>query len=111
MLDPKIRQLLLSEAGNYLDCDAYISDLALPEVWGDAPEVDIPPERVELLGRMYDIASATIPGLLETYGLSQTNFARYFDIPLRTVQDWCRGEHKCPQYVATMAAEILSRDA
>lgn len=110
MLNPKIRQLLLTEASNYSTKDAYIANLASSLIWRDAPEADITPERVELLGHIYDIASATIPGLLETYGLSQTNFARYFDIPLRTVQDWCRGEHKCPQYVATMAAEILSRD-
>lgn len=111
MLDPKIRQLLLSEARNYPDRDAYISDLALSSIWGDEPDADIPPERVELLDHMHDIASATIPGLLETYGLSQTNFARYFDIPLRTVQNWCGGQRECPQYVVTMAAEILSRDA
>lgn len=110
MTDPKIRQTLYQEAANYGSLDAYASDLALSSLWGDAPDETVPPERVELLETIYDAAHATIPGLLRTYGLSQSSFARYFNIPLRTVQDWCSGRRVCPPYVVAMAAEILAKD-
>lgn len=103
-----IRATLYGEAHNYTDRDAYISDLALSSIWGDAPDADIPAERLELLGRIYDAAHATVPSLLEQHRMTQTDFARYFGIPLRTVQDWYAGRRACPSYVLTMAAEILA---
>lgn len=45
--------------------------------------------------------------LLATYGLSQTELARRFGIPLRTVQNWCGGQSKPPQYVLEMIKTIL----
>lgn len=51
---------------------------------------------------------ATIPDLIKKYGMTQTGFARRFNIPLRTVQGWCIGERTCPPYVIAMAAEILA---
>lgn len=103
-----IRATLYSEAHNYTDRDAYISDLALSSIWGDAPDADVPADRLELLGRVYDAAHATIPSLLEQYHMTQSAFARFFSIPLRTVQDWYAGRRACPPYVLTMAAEILA---
>lgn len=111
MMNSKARQQLFAEAANYADRATYISDLVLSPIWKDAPGADIPPARAELLGIIYDAATATIPGLIEAYGLSQTNFARYFNIPLRTVQDWCSGRRSCPQYLIAMAAEILAKSA
>lgn len=110
MTDPKIRQTLYQEAANYDSCDAYVSDLALSSIWGDLPDETIPPERVALLETIYDAAHATIPELIAQHGMTQTGFARYFGIPLRTVQDWCNGRRVCPPYVVAMAAEILAHD-
>jgi DNA-binding transcriptional regulator YiaG len=31
--------------------------------------------------------------------LTQTEFGNYFNIPMRTIQDWEAEKHKCPEYV------------
>lgn len=110
MADPKTRQWLFAEAANYTSREEFISDLALSSIWGDAEDSMIPPERLGLLGMIYDASHATIRDLLSAYHLSQSDFARYFNIPLRTVQDWCGGKRTCPPYVLSMAAEILANN-
>lgn len=49
----------------------------------------------------------TIRELLDTYHLSQTAFSQRFGIPLRTVQDWCRGLRTPPAYVVRLIEEAL----
>lgn len=106
-LTPFIRSTLYVEAGTYADRDAYISDLALSSVWGDA---EVPAERLALLGGIWDGAHCTVPELIKKYGMTQTGFSQFFNIPLRTVQNWCGGQRECPSYVAAMASEILAMD-
>ena len=50
----------------------------------------------------------TVKDILSEYGLGQTALARRFNIPLRTVQNWCGGQNTPPDYVITMMDEILS---
>lgn len=107
ILTPFIRSTLYAEAGTYADRDAYISDLALSSVWGDA---EVPAERLALLGGIWDGAHCTVPELIKKYGMTQTGFSQFFNIPLRTVQNWCGGQRECPSYVAAMASEILAMD-
>lgn len=107
-LTPIIRSALYAETGAYADREAYISDMALSSIWGDAEDAEVPAERLALLGGIWDGAHCTIPEVIKKYGLTQTGFAQYFGIPLRTVQDWCGGRRECPPYVAAMAAEILA---
>lgn len=45
--------------------------------------------------------------LLADHGISQTELSRRFDIPLRTVQDWCAGRRTPPPYVVTMLTKLL----
>jgi DNA-binding transcriptional regulator YiaG len=52
----------------------------------------------------------TIKDICERYGLSQTNMAKRFDIPLRTVQDWHAGRRTPPDYVVSMMVELLELD-
>lgn len=106
-LTPFIRSTLYAEAGTYADRDAYISDLALSSVWGDA---EVPAERLALLGGIWDGAHCTVPELIKKYGMTQTGFSQFFNIPLRTVQNWCGGQRECPSYVIAMAAEILGKN-
>lgn len=103
--------LLYAEARNYTDPDAYVSDLALSSMWGDAEDAEIPADRIALLRRIWDDTHCSIRELIERYGLTQSAFSRHFNIPLRTVQDWYSGRRKCPPYVITMAAEIIAREA
>lgn len=46
--------------------------------------------------------------LCREHGLTQRALAERFDIPLRTVEDWCTGKHKCPEYVVQMMKYILN---
>ena len=80
-LTPAIRAALYAEAGAYADRDSYVSDMALSSVWGDAKDEEIPAERLALLGGIWDGAHCTIPELIEKYGLTQTGFAQYFNVP------------------------------
>lgn len=48
--------------------------------------------------------------LLALSGMSQTAFAKYFGIPLRTVQNWKAGVNKCPDYVIALMAYKLDNE-
>ena len=51
----------------------------------------------------------TVRDLCEFYGVSQTELARRFEIPLRTVQDWHAERRTPPTYVVNMLEELLLR--
>jgi DNA-binding transcriptional regulator YiaG len=53
----------------------------------------------------------TVKEILEASGLTRQQLSERFNIPLRTVQNWCvpGGEHReCPVYVRQMMQEILN---
>lgn len=102
--------LLLAEAPGYTDRDAYVSDLSLSSIWGDGEDDPIPPERIDLIGRVYDALHSTLPELLQIFGMSQTAFAAHFGIPFRSVQNWYLGTRKCPPYLLPMCAKLLMLD-
>jgi DNA-binding transcriptional regulator YiaG len=41
---------------------------------------------------------------------TQNIFAKYFDIPLRTVQNWKAGVRKCPEYLIKLIDYKLSAE-
>ena len=49
----------------------------------------------------------TIKELCTEYGLGQTELARRFNIPLRTIQNWHAGVRNPPDYVVSMMDELL----
>lgn len=49
----------------------------------------------------------TIRNICEEYAYGQTDLAKRFGIPLRTVQDWYRGVRNPPPYVIQMLDELL----
>lgn len=51
--------------------------------------------------------TTAIAALCKRYGLSQTELARRFEIPLRTVQDWHAGRRTPPDYVVSMLHRLL----
>lgn len=44
----------------------------------------------------------TIKSFVIASGLSQRAFAEALGIPLRTIENWCSGARKCPDYVVNL---------
>lgn len=49
--------------------------------------------------------------LCREHGLTQRALADRFGIPIRTVEQWCTGKRKCPEYVVQMMAYILQLES
>lgn len=52
----------------------------------------------------------TIQELREKTGMSRPDFAEYFGIPYRTVQNWERGERECPGYLFALMKYKLEKE-
>ena len=55
-------------------------------------------ERVERSKLSGDIAES-IMALRKCAGLSQSDFAEQYNIPVATIRDWEQGRRKCPEYM------------
>ena len=106
-----IYQTCINEAQSYTDRDAYVSDLALSSIWGDE-EGEVPQERLEWLGQLWDAVRRSVKDIARDAGMSQRKLAERFAVPYRTAEDWC--SRSCPIYVRLMMQEclgLLRRDA
>ena len=101
----KLFNTLWTAALDCADRDTYVSDWALSSAWGDAPEADVPADRVEELGHLWDAAHLTIRDIRAHTGLSQAAFAVQYCIPRRTVETWESGDRQCADYVRLLLAE------
>ena len=88
--------------------DAYVSNWTLSSIWGDDPESDIPQDRIDYLGRIWDVAHMSVREICKAAKMSQVALAQRFCIPYRTVQNWCGDVSKCPDYVRLMMARLLN---
>jgi DNA-binding transcriptional regulator YiaG len=52
----------------------------------------------------------SIKEICQKYGLNQTQLAKRFGIPLRTVQNWHEGKREPAPYLIPMIEEILTAD-
>lgn len=43
-------------------------------------------------------------------GMTQKEFAEYFEIPKRTIEDWDRGASKCPVYLLNLIEYKLKNE-
>lgn len=103
MINPKLRALLFDAARSATSLDAYLSDYALSSVWGDAPDAEIPTERIRFLSTLYEATHTTVPALLAKYNLNATQFAHAFGLLPRTVQRWVAGTAPVsPQLLAAL---------
>ena len=53
----------------------------------------------------------TLKELRELSGMTRTQFAEYFDIPYRTIQDWELGNRECKQYFIDLMEYKLRKEA
>lgn len=96
---------IFSDALAASDRDAFVSDWALSSAWGDAEGAEIPADRIEALGSIWDAAHLSIADIRRASGLSRPAFAEHLLIPYRTVQDWELGNRTCPDYLRLLLAE------
>ena len=51
----------------------------------------------------------TVKELRTKSEMTQKEFAEYFEIPKRTIEDWDRGVRKCPEYlIALMEYKLIN---
>ena len=101
----KLFNTLWTAALDCADRETYVSDWALSSAWGDAPEADVPADRVEELGHLWDAAHLTIRDIRAHTGLSQAAFAVRYCIPRRTIENWESGDRQCPDYLRLPLAQ------
>lgn len=97
----------LSEVENYSDKDAFVSDLALSDILENEETADIPSERIEWLGELWEAYNRSIKDIAKAANLSQRKLAERFGIPYRTVSDWATGKRSCNVYLRLMMQECL----
>ena len=99
--------ILVGEATCYADRDSFVSELALSSMWEDDETSEIPPERITVIGEIYDACHRSVRDIVAAAGMTQRAFAERFCIPLRTIEDWCVGKRECAVYLRLMMQECL----
>lgn len=99
--------LCVAEVYNYSDRDAYVSDLALSSMWGDAEEAAIPQDRIDSLSHLWDACNRSVKDIAAAAGMSQRSLAERFCVPYRTMEDWCTEKRACKLYDRLMMQECL----
>ena len=61
-------------------------------------------------GHSMENEKKTVNDLRAETGLSQCDYAIYFGIPVRTIQDWEQGRRKPPVYLIDMMERILKNE-
>lgn len=108
-MTPKTRNIAYSEAFSHSDIDAYISDMALSDIWPDGPDVETPAtviaDRVVQLRRLWNIAHVPVRQLLGCRTMVQA--AEELCMPYRTLQQWCAGDRPIAPHLRLWVAEML----
>lgn len=104
MMTSKQYHFCVTEAANYKDMDAYVSDLALSSIWEDD---NLPDSRRQTLRSVYAATNRSVREIVSAAGMTQAAFAEAFCIPLRTVENWCTGCRECPLYTRLMIQKCL----
>lgn len=98
--------ILFSEALASENREAYISDCALSSIWGDDPGSEVPDERIQQLGELWDAAHMSIQDICRSAKMTQRDLSRRFAIPYNTVSNWFREVSKCPDYTRLMLLQL-----
>lgn len=94
--------IFFSEALASENREAYVSDWSLSSIWGDAPEDDIPEERIQQLGELWDAAHTSIRDICSRLGISQRTLSYRYGIPASNIYKWTGNVYKCPDYIRLM---------
>ena len=107
MLNAHDFAMIWGEAIQTADRDQYISDWSLSSIWGDDLEDYIPPDRIEMLGKLWDVAHMSAKDIRSHTEVSQRKFADAFGIPARSIENWEGGQRDATPYVKLLLAHAL----
>lgn len=96
---------LYHDAQDQPDLELYINEYGYPDYFNEISED--PDKVVAALTDIHRVAHMSLRDLISASGMTQNAYARYFDIPLRTIENWATGKRSCPEYVKLMMSEIL----
>lgn len=85
----------------------YISDWSLSSIWWDDLEDDIPAERIDILGKLWNVAHMSTKEMRAREGVSQRKFADAFGIPARSIENWDGGQRDTTPYIKLLLAHAL----
>lgn len=91
------------------DRDTYVSEWSTSSIWGQAEELtdeDLLAIAAKL-GNIWDVAHMSVKDICKAAGLTQAELAAKICAPKRTVENWCAGANKCPDYTRLLIAEKL----
>lgn len=86
---------LYSEALSYNDIDMFTAERG----WQDWMDNYTPEKVAKMLLSIYELATSTIKEIRENRKISRAKFARDFQIPIRTLEDWDANKREAPAYV------------
>ena len=66
------------EADNYQDRDAYVSDMALSSIWEDTTSDEIPAERLDAVGQIWDAAHKSVKQIAADAGMTHGSWQSAF---------------------------------
>lgn len=95
------------EAMTYTDRDAFVSDMALSSAFPAPEDGSIDQDLIDHLGSIWDAAHRSVRQIAADAGLSSRKLAEHFGIPYRTMENWCAGTNKCPDYARMMMQECV----
>ena len=99
---------LWQEATETADRTKYISAWSLSPIWGDPEDsAEIPQDRVDLLGRIWDAAHRDYKEIRRLSGLTQQQIFQRYLIPIPTQSQWSTGHRNPPPYVLLLLQEAL----
>lgn len=95
----------VDELRHYDDRASYISDVALSSVWADPEDADVPEDRIEFLGDLFDAAHRSFKEIAASLGISVRQLAFRFAIPQRTAENWSAGVNTPPLWTLLLIQE------
>lgn len=94
---------LVKDAAEIKNEEAFVGEVGFPA------EIDLEAEDfLKALHIIFIAANGTFKELIE--GKSLSAVSRYYGIPYRSLQNWCREERTAPSYVRCMLAYAMISD-
>lgn len=94
---------LYTEALGYVDADMYVAERGWQDWMDEYPSEKLGP----LMQEIFFLANSDLKTIREKRGYSRAAFARLFNIPVRSLEDWDAERRKMPDYVKTLICYAL----